>query len=60
MQLLSFSNRGKSVEATEKKERVTKLNEQLNGLTAEAFERGMDPKSRAVECGRPWKEGDGF
>ena len=60
MELLSFSNRGESVEAAEKKERVTELNKQLDRLKAEALERGKDPKSRAVECGRLWKEGDGF
>lgn len=26
----------------------------------EAFERGKDPKNRALEVGRSWKEGDGF
>jgi len=60
VELLSFSNRGESVEAAEKKEKVTELNKQLDRLKAEALERGKDPKSRAVECGRLWKEGDGF
>lgn len=27
---------------------------------ADAIERGKDPKNRAEEAGRPWKEGDGF
>jgi hypothetical protein len=25
-----------------------------------AIERGKDPRNRALEAGRPWKEGDGF
>lgn len=29
-------------------------------LKIEALERGENPKNRAFECGRPWKEGDGF
>jgi hypothetical protein len=60
VQLLTASNRGESVEAAEKKEQSNKLNNELNRLTAEAMERGKDPKSRAVECGRPWQDGDGF
>ncbi|KAL1981968.1 hypothetical protein VTN96DRAFT_1980 [Rasamsonia emersonii] len=32
----------------------------LGRLKAEAIERGMDPRNRAKEAGRPWKEGDGF
>jgi hypothetical protein len=26
----------------------------------EAFRRGEDARARAEECGRSWKEGDGF
>lgn len=29
-------------------------------LKREAYRRGKDPKARAEECGRSWKEGDGF
>jgi hypothetical protein len=32
----------------------------LAKLKAEALERGMNPYNRALEAGRPWKEGDGF
>ena len=60
VQLLSASNRGQSVEAGEKREKANKLNDELNRLTGEAMERGKDPKSRALECGRRWEEGDGF
>ena len=36
------------------------LSEKLEKLKREAFERGMDPKNRAQECGRAWKVGDGY
>ena len=29
-------------------------------LKTEAYRRGEDPKARADECGRSWKEGDGY
>ncbi|KIV94484.1 hypothetical protein PV10_02248 [Exophiala mesophila] len=32
----------------------------LDTLKAEAYRRGESPKERALECGRPWKPGDGF
>ncbi|KAJ5591819.1 uncharacterized protein N7459_002188 [Penicillium hispanicum] len=32
----------------------------LNEMTQAAMERGQNPKNRALEAGRPWKEGDGF
>jgi hypothetical protein len=32
----------------------------LQELKIEAFERGKDPRNRAAECGRAWKEGDEF
>lgn len=60
IQLLTDSNRGGSVEAATKRTKSTQLNNELNRLTDEAIERGKDPKSRAIECGRPWKDGDGF
>ncbi|EXJ54232.1 hypothetical protein A1O7_09569 [Cladophialophora yegresii CBS 114405] len=41
---------------SEKSELVLKL----DMLKAEAYRRGEDPKNRALECGRPWKPGDGF
>jgi hypothetical protein len=36
------------------------LNTELDRLKQEAYTRGEDPRNRALECGRPWKEGDGF
>lgn len=33
---------------------------QLMQMKSDALTRGMEPKNRAVEAGRPWKEGDGF
>lgn len=36
------------------------LNAELERLKKEAYRRGEDPRNRALECGRPWKEGDGF
>ena len=36
------------------------LNKQLDKLKEEAYKRGEDPRNRAMECGRPYKEGDGF
>ena len=41
-------------------ERIEALKEELKARKDEAIERGNDPKKRAEECGRPWKEGDGF
>ena len=37
-----------------------RLNADLDYLKQEAYTRGEDPRNRALECGRPWKEGDGF
>ena len=36
------------------------LNTDLERLKEDAYTRGEDPKNRALECGRSWKEGDGF
>jgi hypothetical protein len=33
---------------------------ELDKSMAEALERGKDPRNRAAEAGRDWKEGDGF
>ena len=60
VQRLSENNMEQTVEAAEKRAEASKLNGELNRLRAEAMERGKDPRSRAIECGRPWKEGDGF
>lgn len=39
---------------------IDEKNQILATLKAEAMERGKDPRNRAKEAGRPWKEGDGF
>lgn len=36
------------------------LNKELSVRKEDAFRRGDDPRSRALEVGRDWKEGDGF
>ncbi|KAI4248709.1 MAG: hypothetical protein LQ352_005847 [Teloschistes flavicans] len=36
------------------------LEKELNGRRNQAQQRGADPRLRAEECGRPWKEGDSF
>ena len=36
------------------------LNAELDILKQEAYKRGEDPRNRALECDRSWKEGDGF
>ncbi|KAK2758663.1 hypothetical protein FQN54_003353 [Arachnomyces sp. PD_36] len=39
---------------------VEEKQELLGTLRAEALKRGENPRNRALECGRPWKQGDGF
>jgi hypothetical protein len=36
------------------------LNKELDRLKKEAYKKGEDPRNRAMECGRPYKEGEGF
>ena len=36
------------------------LENRIQYLKNEAYRRGEDPKTRAEECGRPWKKGDGY
>lgn len=40
--------------------RLARLDQQMRLMKDAAFERGMDPRSRALEAGRPWSEGNGF
>ena len=42
------------------KQQIRELDEDLSARKEEAFQRGDDPKNRAIEVGREWKEGDGF
>jgi Protein of unknown function (DUF3431) len=48
----------------ESKEKITSqmdiLQEEMDKLKASALERGKDPRNRATEVGRDWKDGDGF
>lgn len=39
---------------------IANLDSKLDARKQEAQRRGADPRLRAEECGRPWKEGDGF
>ena len=48
-------------------DRLARLETQIQAMEKElvakredALERGKDPRQRAAECGREWKEGDGF
>jgi len=40
--------------------KIAALDKVLNAGKAEAMRRGEDPRNRAMEAGREWKEGDGF
>lgn len=40
--------------------KIAEMNAELKKRTAAAIELGNDPRQRALEAGRPWKEGDGF
>jgi hypothetical protein len=40
--------------------KIAALDVVLNAGKAEAMQRGDDPRNRAMEAGRQWKEGDGF
>ena len=42
------------------KKEIERLRPIVNRLKDEARERGKNPKNRAEEAGRPWKEGDDF
>ncbi|OCK79828.1 hypothetical protein K432DRAFT_426214 [Lepidopterella palustris CBS 459.81] len=39
---------------------IDQLDSEMKTLKEQAFERGKDPQSRALEGGRDWKMGDGF
>ena len=41
-------------------ERIEVLKAEMKTLRDEAFVRGGDPRQRALEAGRLWKEGDGY
>ena len=48
---------GKDLELLEK---ISALEQTINDVVFNATQRGEDPKHRAYEAGRAWKEGDGF
>ena len=41
-------------------EQIASLDKERESRKEKALVRGSDPRLRADECGRPWKEGDGF
>ncbi|KAK5123289.1 hypothetical protein LTR85_002719 [Meristemomyces frigidus] len=41
-------------------EQIEAAGQEMEGLKSKAFERGRDPRLRALEAGREWQEGDGF
>lgn len=47
--------RGKEIQ-----KEIDRVRSMVDKMRAEAEERGKDPKLRASDCGREWKEGDGF
>ena len=42
------------------KEEIARLRKEMERRAEEAFELGKDPRQRAKEAGREWREGDGF
>jgi Protein of unknown function (DUF3431) len=42
------------------REKIREITDELQFMINDAAERGDDPRNRALEAGRPWKEGDGF
>jgi len=48
---------GKDVEL---RSQIEALDQDMNQRLALALERGLNPRNRAEEAGRPWTEGDGF
>lgn len=54
---VSIPEPGKDLDLIDK---ISALELKINGIIANATQRGEDPKHRAMEAGRPWKEGDGF
>ncbi|KAL8670922.1 MAG: hypothetical protein Q9168_004554 [Polycauliona sp. 1 TL-2023] len=56
----STSDRRQNETDTSLRARLTQVETKLKTLKLEALHRGADPRRRAEECGRPWREGDGF
>ena len=51
---------GVPAEAAKARARAHDMDVRLEQLKQEAFNRGKDPRLRALEVGRLWKEGDGY
>ncbi|KAJ9612158.1 hypothetical protein H2200_003755 [Cladophialophora chaetospira] len=51
---------GVPAEAEAKRAKAHEMDVHLERLKREAFDRGKDPRLRAQEVGRVWREGDGF
>lgn len=54
------AGKGESQEVQALQKEANALNAEVNRLIDDAIKRGMSPQARAVECGRPWADGDGF
>jgi hypothetical protein len=59
-QAVDLYSAGRYEKAKDAETQRNALEAKFQELKAQAFERGMDPKNRAAECGRAWKEGDWF
>lgn len=59
-ELLESLERPEEGKNEEYKKELDKLAPELDARLAMAKERGNHPRNRAMEAGRPWKEGDGF
>lgn len=51
---------GNEINEAETKREIGHISLKLQNMKNEAFERGKDPRIRALIAGRLWKEGDGF
>jgi len=54
---MSKAEKGKDVEL---RAQMEALEMEMNNRLTVALKRGENPRNRAEEAGRPWKEGDGF
>jgi hypothetical protein len=54
------AGKGESESVKSLRKQSAELNKELSDQKDEAFRRGDNPKNRALEAGREWKEGDGF
>lgn len=49
-----------SVPLPETEKEISRLNDEMAKAKEEAVRRGRDPRLRAEEAGRPWREGDEY